>query len=95
MAIIVPNGASTYTTCQVIPNSANRWVSLGLTATVGASASAFFFSGSSLADGSPLLPINCGAGQTYQSPIFNSATCPIILASVVGGSVVVWIKMAS
>jgi hypothetical protein len=91
----VPNAASTYTTCQVIPNSRDRWVVLGLTATVGASASAFFFSGSSLADGSPLLPINCGAGQSFQSQLFNNATCPIILASVVGGSAVVWLKVAS
>ena len=94
MAIQTPNAASTYTTCGVLPNSSNRWVSLGLVPSVGASASAFFFTGSSLADGSPLLPINCGAGQTYQSPLFNSHACPIILASVVGGSVVVWIKTA-
>jgi hypothetical protein len=63
--------------------------------TTGGSGSAFFFTGSSLADGSPLLPIVCAAGQTFQSQMFNSATCPIILASATGGSAVVWLKAAS
>lgn len=93
MTIIVPNAASVYTACAIVPNSRERWAWLGLVPGVGASASAMFMVGSALADASPLMPMTIGAGgQPYQTPVFSSPGYPIIVASVTGGSAVVWLK---
>jgi hypothetical protein len=89
----VPNSASTYTAAACVPNSMARWAVLGFTPSVGASGSVMFWAGSALADGSPLLPIMCAIGQTYQSPVIH-APHHIIVASIAGGSAVVWIRAA-
>lgn len=96
MALVtVPNAASIYTAAACVPNSKDRWVSVGLMPSVGASASAVFMVGSALASASPLLTIVCAAGQPYQSPIFNSPNENIMIASIAGGSAVVWLKAGS
>ena len=95
MAVIaVPNGASTYSTDACIVNSAFKWANLGFTA-AGGSGSCFYFTGSSLATASPLLPIVCASGgQTYQSVTFM-ATCTIIAACISSGCAVAWLKSSS
>lgn len=94
MAITIPNAASTYTACAVIPNSANRWVMLGFTATPGGSGSAMFLAGSAIATASPLLPIVVPTNGIFQSDIFNSPQ-GIVAASIAGGSAFIWLKTAS
>lgn len=95
MARQIPNSASIYSTgCQVLTHLANHAVSLGLVAGVGASASAAFLAGSTLATASPLLSLVVAAGQPYQSPMIN-VPAGVIVASVVGGSAVVWMVGAS
>ena len=94
MAVVaVPNSGSTYTACALVPNSMARWTVLGFTPSVGASGSAMFWAGSSITDGSPLLPVVCAAGQTYQSPVIH-APHHILIASVAGGSAHVWLRAA-
>lgn len=94
MAITIPNTACTFTACGVVSNTQARWVNLGFVATGGGSGSCYYYTGSALSDGSPLLPIVCASGaQTYQSPLFMSPL-PIIVASVSGGSAVLWLKAA-
>ncbi len=92
MALItVPNSATTYSTDACVVNSVNRWAVLGFTAT-GGSGSCFFFAGSSLATGSPLLPVVCASGaQTYQSNVYI-ATCQIIAACISSGCAHVWLR---
>lgn len=95
MAIIVPNAASTYTAAACIPLSNDRWAILGFTPNVGASGSAAFWAGSSITDGSPLLPVVCAVGTMFMSEIvFNSPRVPIMVASITGGSAFVWLKAA-
>jgi len=94
MAITVPNTASTYSSAACVPNSANRWAVLGFMPAVGGSGSVAFWAGSSLTDGSPLLPIVCAAGTGYQSPLIN-VPAGIMVASIAGGCALVWLKNAS
>jgi hypothetical protein len=95
MAITVPNSASTYTACGLISSACNHWINLGFTATPGGSGSAAYYSGSALTDGSPLLLIVCASGaQTFFSPLFNSPV-GIMVASVSGGSAIIWLKAGS
>lgn len=96
MTIVVPNSASIYTACVIVPNSRDRWAWVGIIPTVGASGSAMFMVGSALADASPLLPVAVAIGQPAMFGPFNSPGYPIIVASITGGSAVVWLKsMAS
>jgi hypothetical protein len=90
----VPNAASIYSSGSVIvPNSNDRWASLGLIATPGGSACVVFMYGLTLATASPLLYINVPTNTTYQTPvIFNSPCNSIIVASLAGGCAVVWLR---
>ena len=94
MPIIVPNAGSTYATCQVIPNSSNRWAWFTLTPAVGGSAQATIYAGSGV-DGSPLLPLTAGVG-VVAGPFgpFNSP-CGYYAACIIGGCVSVWLRTAS
>lgn len=94
MPIIVPNAASTYTTCQVIPLSANRWAWISFTPSVGASGSVMIYAGSAT-DGSPLLPIVCAAGQPFGPAGPYNSPCGFYAACVTGGSVTFWLRTAS
>lgn len=96
MAIVaIVNTASTYTACAVVPNSQGHFAQIGFTATAGGSGCVIFLTGSGL-DGSPLMPIVAASGgQTYMSPLFNPALGNIVVASVSGGSAIVWLKAAS
>ena len=93
MAVItVPNNACTFTAAACLPSACDRWLSLGFSANSGGSGSVAFWSGSAVADGSPLLTIVCASGQlTYQSPIFNSPL-GVMVASIAGGSAIVWTR---
>lgn len=97
MAIVaITNVASTFTACGTVPSTCGHFMRVGFTATPGGSGSAMFYTGSALTDGSPLLPIVCASGgQTVMSPLFNSALGSIIVASVSGGSAILWMKQAS
>ena len=94
MAIIVPNIAATYTACGVLANTANRWTWIGFQPTLGASGQAIVYAGSGI-DGSPLLPINCAAGQPLPPTGPFNAPCGMYGACIIGGSLVVWSRVAS
>lgn len=89
----VPNAASVYSSGSVIvPNSNDRWVTLGFVATPGGSGCAMFMQGATLATASPLFPMIVPTNGAYQSQIFNSPCAFIIVASVSGGCAIVWIR---
>lgn len=95
MAIItVPNAASVFAACAVVPGANDRWISLGFIATPGGSGSCAFLSGSTPSTASPLLPIVVPTNSMYQSPIFNSPFTPISVASISGGCAIVWLHAA-
>lgn len=89
----VPNVASTFSAGSVIlANTNDRWISLGFATTPGGSGCAMFMTGSLLSTACNLLPVICATNTTYQSPMFNSPCNTIIVASVSGGSAIVWIR---
>ena len=96
MALIaITNTASTFTACGTVPSTCGHFCRVWFTATPGGSGSAAFYTGSALTDGSPLFLIVAASGtQTYMSPLFNP-TLSIIVASVSGGSAILWMKAAS
>lgn len=95
MAITVPNTASVLSGSGQVASSFNRWVNLGFVTTPGASGSMMWFSGSSEAAGSPMLPIVLAVGQTmFMSPLFNSP-CGLFAGCITGGCAIFWTKAAS
>lgn len=94
MAITVPNTASVLSGSGQVASSFNRWVNLGFVTTPGASGSMMWFSGSSEASGSPMLPIVLAINGTYQSELFSSP-CGLFAGCITGGCAIFWTKAAS
>lgn len=94
MAITIPNAGSVIAGSSAIANSQARWAYLGFTTTPGASGSMMWFSGSSEAAGSPLLPIVLAINGTFQSRLVMSP-CGFFAGCINGGSPHIWLKNAS